>query len=124
MKTIYPSEYDECVAFVNFLEIKGLKFSHLAQSTFSKSWGVKMKNQKMGVRRGVPDYLVIVPVKTGHVLCFVEMKRTKGGVISDEQTSWIESLNGIVNVQAKVCYGAEDAQTFIQSVMEHGQSIS
>ena len=108
-----PTEHDECVVFVQWLELQGLMFSHVPNETFTKSWKQKTKNKQEGVRKGVPDYIIITP--TG--LAFVEMKRTKGGVISPEQKEWIEELNKLKGVEARVCKGAESAIEFISELL-------
>lgn len=49
--------------------------------------------KKMGVKRGVPD--LCLPVASGkyHGL-YIEMKRSEGGVVSDDQLWWKEQLTG------------------------------
>lgn len=113
MKKYIPTEHEECVAFVDFLTRKGLKFSHLAQSTYTASWAAKVRNQKLGVVAGVPDYIVITP----HGLLFIEMKRTAGSVTRKEQKDWISSLNALSGVEARVCFGAEDAIKFVEEFL-------
>lgn len=102
----------ECRALVEYLDIRGLKYSHLAQSTFTRSWSVKARNKAIGVRPGVPDYLIIVK----NTCVFIEMKRKKGGVTSKYQKEWIEKLSGCNGVIAMVCAGAEEAISVIQKV--------
>lgn len=109
-----PKEIDECVTFAEWLELKGFKFSHLAQETFTRNWGTKMKNKRMGVKAGVPDYLIIIPEKG---LIFVEMKRQKGGTVSPEQEDWITELNKLPGVEAVVCKGCDAAIEFIDTIL-------
>ena len=63
--------------------------------------------KKTGVKRGFPD--LILPVARGgfHGL-FVEMKRRKGGRVSDEQKEWLDFLTEQM-YRAVVCHGAEEA---------------
>ena len=110
-----PLEYDECVVFAEYLTAKGLKFTHLAQETFTKNWGTKMKNKRMGVMPGVPDYLILIPQKG---IVFIEMKRIKGGVVSPQQEEWIEELNKFDGCEAAVCRGAEEAIKLIDSICD------
>lgn len=107
------TEDEECIIFVNFLldcMQKGLilNFSHISNETYTKFWTVKIKNKKMGVRQGIPDYVIIT---TKNVL-FIEMKRKKGGVVSKTQMEWIEQL-GSVNIPAYVAYGADEAMEIV-----------
>jgi len=113
MRNDSPKEYEEAVVLADWLRIKGIKFSHLAQETFTRSWGTKMKNKRMGVNPGVPDFLVITPKG----LCFIELKRIKGGVVSPEQREWIDSLNNLPGVEARVCKGAGEGISFIEELL-------
>lgn len=108
-----PTEYEEQVAFVEWLELKKLKHSAIPNSTYTTSWNQKRKNKAMGLNAGLPDMLIIVP--TG--LAFVEMKRKKGGKISPEQQSWIDALNRCSGVEARVCYGCDEAIAFISELL-------
>jgi len=105
------SEQQEQEQLVKWLEYKHFKFSALPLSTFTKSWAIKIKNKKMGVRAGVPDLMVIVK----NQLIFIEMKKTKGGVVSEFQDSWIKELNNCNGVKAFVCNGFEEAKKVINA---------
>lgn len=103
-------EQEQCL-LVDWLELKKYKFSALPLSTYTKSWAIKMRNKKMGVRAGVPDMMIIINDK----LVFIEMKRTKGGVVSEEQKEWIDSLSKC-GINARVCKGFDEAKKFIESI--------
>ena len=99
-------ETEEQETLVKYLEIRRLKFSAIPNGMYTKSWAVKNKNKREGVRSGVPDMMIILPNK----LLFVELKRIKGGTVSPEQKEWIEKLNGIgEQVEAVVCKGCGEA---------------
>ena len=100
-----PTEYEECVVLAEYLDYKGYTYSHIPNETFTRNWGTKMKNKRQGVKRGVPDYLIIVKSK----VVFIEMKRKGRSVISKEQKHWIDQLNKCDNVYAFVCKGADEA---------------
>jgi hypothetical protein len=104
------TEYQEQCLLVQYLELKGFLFSKLAQETYTKSWGVKMKNKMSGVRPGVPDMLIILPTKK---LLFIEMKRSVGGRTSPEQIKWIKELNDCTGVIAVEAHGFEEAKKFV-----------
>ena len=59
--------------------------------------------RREGVMRGVPD--LFVPAWG----LWIEMKRTKGGVVSVEQADWIEYLQGL-GYAAVVCRGCDEAK--------------
>jgi len=108
------SEYSECLALTHYLELlktqgKIKVFSHIANETFTKSWVTKMKNKAMGVRPGMPDYIIIA---NRHII-FIEMKRVSGGKLSDYQKTWLEALQAL-DLPAHVCKGFEDAKQTIE----------
>lgn len=105
-----PSEYAEQVAFVQWLDLMGLKHTSIPNSTYTKSWKQKNTNKLLGLHAGFPDLVVVIPGKG--LLC-VEMKKRKGGVISEAQKSWILALNTIPGVEARVCRGSDQAIAFV-----------
>lgn len=63
--------------------------------------------KRSGVRPGVPD--IVLPVaRGGHHGLYVELKRVRGGRLSEEQRSWIARLNA-EGYYAVCCEGAEVA---------------
>lgn len=104
-----PLEEDEQKAFVQWLELKKLKFSAIPNSTYTKSHKQKRKNHEMGLRRGLPDLLILT--KMGVV--FVEMKRKKGSTTSPEQAEWISAINKTPQAEAGVCFGCDEAIAFV-----------
>lgn len=70
-----------------------------------KILGALMK--KEGMRSGVPDLFLAYPRGQYHGL-FIEMKRTKGGVVSDNQKSMLEILKG-QGYACVVCKGFMEA---------------
>lgn len=63
--------------------------------------------KKQGVKRGVPDMCLPVP-RGGFNGLYIELKRVKGGTVSDEQREWIAALNS-QGYKAIICHGAEEA---------------
>lgn len=119
-----PLESEEQAAFVEWLDLVGLRFTAIPNSTYTKSWSQKIKNRREGLRAGLCDMLVLIPSHRsndgqGHAV-FVELKRRTGGVISPEQKAWIEALNGLdsPSVDAVVCKGAPDAVELICSYIK------
>lgn len=110
-----PSESYEAVRFVEWLEQADppILFSHIPSGMFSRSWKTIAKNKREGLRRGLPDYLLILP---NNKLIFVEMKRLKGGRVSPEQKIFIEALTRC-DIEARVCLGAEEAINFVKEMM-------
>lgn len=72
----------------------------------------------MGVKRGVPDVFLDVPRGGFHGLR-IEMKRRRGGVLSDDQADWIDWYNSI-GYRAAVCYGWDEAREVIEDYLRGG----
>ena len=124
MNYLLKPEEQECVKLVAYLE--KLKkdgqiavFTHTANETYTKSWKQKNRNKAMGVRPGIPDYIIV----TKTYVLFIEMKREKGGVVSIDQKKWISSLNEKVS-QAVVCRGFEQAKKVIGDYIEIEERIN
>ena len=96
---------------MQWLELKGYKFSAIPNSTYTKSWSQKAKNKRTGLRAGFPDMIVIANNK---FMC-VELKRRRGGVLSQSQKDWISALEQ-ANVPVAVCAGFEEAIKFVEGV--------
>ena len=119
MQLPVPLEDEEQIEFVQWLELVGLRFTSVPNSTYTKSWSQKSHNTAMGLRRGFPDMIVVIPPHRakdgqGHLLC-PEMKRRQGGTLSAEQKGWISALNalGSANIEARECKGCQKAKEFV-----------
>jgi len=72
-----------------------------------------MKLKATGVSPGVPD--LFIP----SLALFIEMKRTKGGRVSTEQTDWLRYLRSI-GYKAEVCYGKDEAINVVSKIVVDG----
>lgn len=111
-----PTEYEEQVTLVQYLSLKGYKHTAIPNSTYTTSWNQKRRNKATGLNPGLPDMVVIV----NDNLVWIELKRTKGGVLSQAQKDWIAALEE-AGQTVRVCKGAEEAIKFIEEVA-HDQS--
>lgn len=68
-----------------------------------------------GVRAGVPDLLLAVPKGQYHGL-FIEMKKSKGGVVSDSQKTMGELLTA-QNYHVTVCHGFIEAKQKLEEYL-------
>lgn len=122
MKNETPSELKEQARFVHWCREMGHKVCATAQSTFTNSWKALNQNTTSGVVKGFPDLAIIIDGKYRRDyksrLLFVEMKRTKGGIVSKEQKDWLQSLSQCYGVSSMVCKGFEEAKLYIESFME------
>ena len=72
--------------------------------------------RKQGMKAGVPD--VCLPVSRGQYgALYIEMKRTKGGRVSDAQQWWIDELNKAGNL-AVVCHGFDEAKDIVLKYLQ------
>lgn len=113
------SEEIEQATFVQWLELKGIPFSAIPNSTYTTSWKQKAKNTRTGLRPGLPDLLLVLPHSC---LVFIEMKKQKRGVVSPAQAQWIETLNTVPNVQAYVANGCNEAIEIVSRLL--GKSLN
>lgn len=67
---------------------------------------VNLKRQ--GVKKGVPDIFLAYPVPPYNGM-FIELKRLKGGVVSEDQKVWMELLHSF-GYHVVVCKGFEVAR--------------
>lgn len=111
-----PTEYEEQVTVVQYLSLKGYKHTAIPNSTYTTSWNQKRRNKATGLNAGLPDLIAIV----NDNLIWIEMKRQKGGVLSQAQKDWIAALEA-AGQTVRVCKGAEQAIEFIKEI-EHDKS--
>lgn len=82
-----------------------------------RSFRVAARLKAEGMRPGTPDFFLAVPRGGFHGL-WVEMKRRRGGIVSDNQRLML----GIMEAQGyavQVCYGAEQALDTIQGYLRN-----
>lgn len=115
MTSPVPTEDAEQMTFVEWLELQHIPYWHTNNEMYSKSWKQKNRSKKMGTKSGIPDLF----------LCFngrlvgIEMKRTKGGVVSPTQRYWGTILAG-AGVECFVCRGCDHAIETVTSLLSDG----
>ena len=114
--SLVPTEDAEQAALFRVAALHLSKYPELAL-LFSipngayKSRSAQRVFKATGLRSGVPD--LMLPVARGlYHGAFIEMKRTKGGVVSETQKTWIEALRG-EGYYVAVCAGWEPAWAVI-----------
>lgn len=121
MKEVIPTEYEEACTLADWMEWSGLKYSHIPNETYTKSFKQKMKNKNQGVKKGIPDYICIIPTEKSKTnkaeIVFIELKRKKRGVVSKEQKEWIEAINE-AGVDAHIAKGADQAIEILKYYMK------
>jgi len=76
---------------------------------------VATKLKAEGVRRGVPDLMLPIPIDSHHGL-FIELKKEKGRA-TDEQEEWLGYLNE-QGYYAILCKGFDEAKIAIINYLE------
>ena len=103
-KEAVRTEHEEQREFVQWFrrEYPGVRIFAVPNGE-QRSPSVACRLKVEGVSRGVPD--LFIPAWG----LWIEMKRTKGGVVSVEQADWIEYLQGL-GYAAVVCRGCDEAK--------------
>lgn len=112
MTELIPSEDEEQIVLVEYLELRGLKFTAIPNHTYNPHKSQQRKNYQLGLRKGLCDMLIVLP-NVG--LLFIEMKRTKNSTTSPEQKAWIKALNECPGTSAHECKGAVAAIAIVES---------
>lgn len=111
-----PLEDQEQLALVNWLRMKCIRHHHSPNGGYRhKATAGRLKSQ--GVSAGFPD-LIIFP-NNGQSILLIELKREKGGTVSESQREWIDYINELFchgyPIQAEVCRGFNEARNYIES---------
>ena len=110
-----PTEREEQKQLVRYLQWNRIPFYAVPNGGSRNP--IEAKNMKAeGVSAGVPDICIPVPNKKYHGL-YIEMKRQKGGRVSEKQKEWIERLNKL-GYMAVVCKGHKVAIETVQDYMK------
>lgn len=122
--TKIPTEIDESIALMNWVNLQPLIrdfFLHIPnEGPRSMRYGRILR--LMGLRRGVSDYFLAYPVAPHHGL-WLELKRTKGGVVNESQMLWAGRMQG-VGYAAVIVYGWEEAKNAITGYLKGEKWIS
>lgn len=128
-------EHHEQVKVVRWLERQKeygniYRFTANVRETYTGSFFQNNYNAAAGVRPGLPDLLVLAPGK----IIFVELKRPRRMLLNGtlgsspsrtdaDQLHWLQDLNSYACcVAAKICYGADEAISFISSHLKSVQA--
>jgi hypothetical protein len=106
IKVINPTEDQEQTKFVVWLTKKKIRFYAIPNGG-SRNLFEAMKLKRTGVQPGVPDICIPIPSGQYHGL-YIEMKRKKGGIISESQKDWMNFLrnNGYCS---EITHGFDEA---------------
>ena len=121
---IVPTESQEQAALIDWCRLDPRTDCIFAiPNGANKSRAAAAKFKREGLKPGVPDLFLPVPVNFGldaepewkHGL-FIEMKRTKGGVISQDQEDWAKYLK-YRDYEHVFAFGAAEAVAAIRKYL-------
>lgn len=109
-------EYIECVNFHHWLEVRGIRHTHIVNEG-NGNYKRGAMNKKMGVSAGFPDYIILLPVGKfkSIVPVAIEMKRKVGGSVSKVQQKWLNDL-AMAGFKTAVCKGCVEAVAFLRTL--------
>ena len=115
-----PLERDEQELLFEWIEYATCKHPEVALCFHIPNGGHRNAREAhnlrlQGVRAGVPDICLPVP-RGGYGALYVELKRKRGGRVSEQQRVWIDALNRAGN-KAVVCYGFDEAKKAIEDYL-------
>lgn len=113
MSIAVPTEDQEQIDFIGWLDEESIPYWHVPNETFAPSWAAKAKNKKLGVKSGIPDLFLVF--REG--LVCIEMKRTVGGKLSENQMMWHEILS-LSGTPVFTCKGSEAAKTQTREILK------
>lgn len=116
-----PSEESEQITLFTWARMRSGIYPELRLMFHIPNGGLRSKSEAKrfkasGVKPGVPDVFLPVP-RGGYYGLFVEMKRTRGGRVSDEQRDYIEELTA-QGYKCEVCRGWQKAAEVIEKYLE------
>lgn len=115
-KSNITTESQEQIAIVKYCDLKKIKIFHIPNGSY-KSLTARIKSKQEGLRAGVPDLMIPIPISKYHGL-FIELKRRdkNKSKVSENQKKWINDLNNL-GYLALVCYGANEAIKSIEDYL-------
>lgn len=109
MPRIIAPERIEQEIVVKWLRALGIRVVHVPNGG-KRDIVTAVRLKDAGVQAGVPDLLIFKrpPIRPTMVGVAIEMKRAKGGRVSDAQQDWLDYLV-TEGWHTMVCHGADDA---------------
>ncbi len=93
-----PSEHEEQAKVIAWTEVNKDRYPDVDMIFAVPNGAMKTKAgarkfKREGLKSGVPD-LVLPVVTAEHPGLYIEMKKIKGGTVSDDQKEWLRRLEG------------------------------
>ncbi len=118
-KAFVPKEFDDqCVVFelLKYCKLDGADMAFSTLNGIRLPIGLAVKAKKAGNKQGVPDILIDVARGQFHGLR-IELKREKGGVVSQVQSDWHDRLRQ-EGYKVVIARGANEAIAAIKTYLD------
>jgi len=117
-----PQESDEQIALFKWLALAFPKLiAYHVPNGGKRSLRTAVRLKKEGVKAGVPD--VIIAKRSGiYAGMYIELKRRKGGVLSETQRDMIAALR-FEGYYVAVCKGWDEARDAILKYLSFGEPV-
>jgi VRR-NUC domain len=105
------TEDQEQIKLATWMTMQGIRFYAIPNGGSRKNWLEGLKFKRSGVQPGVPDICLPIP-SGGYHGAYIELKRSKGGKVSELQSNWLAFLTE-KGYYAQVANGFEEAREMI-----------
>ena len=119
MKEVIPTEAAEQIKLAVWLTKKGIRFTASANGG-QRNLLEALKFKRMGVSPGFPDIEIPLPIAPYHG-CYIELKRQKGGKLSENQVDWLKYLTE-KGYYAVCCRGFDEAKEIVLHYLSLAES--
>ena len=102
------SELEHHIVVSEWLNAHGIWYFHVPNEG-KRSLAERAKLSRMGLKKGMPDFIIPGPVNVA-----IELKKA-GGRPSKEQLECLKILSSLGWI-TRICYGAEDVIKFLKSI--------
>jgi len=117
---LVPTEASEQATFIHWLRAKRIPYCSTpnanSMSFTNREMAVRVmaKQKAQGLSPGFFDLTIFLPKQ----IVFLEMKRIKGGVVSEDQKDWLEIYGQYPYCTGIICYGADHAIAEITKLLK------
>jgi hypothetical protein len=118
--TKVPTEHQEQALFVSWIKLQYpyLRFFAVPNGMWVKNFAQIAKAKKEGQSNGVPDLCIPRRPSSGFSYnIWIEFKRTKGSVTSEDQKEWHRYLEDHSEDKVLIAYGCDDAITKLNQLL-------
>ena len=110
---LIATESQQAMALVDYCNAHLIPIIHIANEG-KRLW---LLDARKGIQKGFPDFLIPL-VKMPYGGLFLELKREKKSLVSQQQWDWIARLNKLSYI-ASIAYGLNEAIGFIDGYRKY-----